>query len=220
MEPEVAAVLDSPKRLREFHVASSASSSRSIAPQKSATALLILDMVSDFRFPDANALFRAAYPVARRIARLKLRASASGVPVIYVNDNFGRWKSDLPGMVDYCAQASPQAGQILRVLAPGDSDHCVLKPRHSGFYATALDTLLEYIGATRLVITGVSGNQCILFTANDAYVRDYQLHIPRDCIASPTEKGTQFALQYFKTVLDADLRPSTSLKFRRSRSVA
>ena len=67
---------------------------------------------------------------------------------------------------------------IVDILAPQPRDYCVLKPKHSGFFATALATLLEYIGVERLVLTGVATHQCVLFTANDAYVRDFKLHIP------------------------------------------
>ena len=80
---------------------------------------------------------------------------------------------------------------------PDARDNCVLKPKHSAFFATLLDTLLAYMGAKKLILTGVSGNQCVLFTANDAYVRDLELHIPADCIASPTRRET---LQRYNTL--------------------
>jgi len=186
-----------------------------LAPDRSKTAMLIVDLISDFRFPDAPAVYKAALPVARRIARLKQRARAAGVPVIYVNDNYGRWRSDLRQIVQHCSKATPAGAQMHSILGPAEDDYGILKPKHSGFYATALDTLLQYIGAEKLIITGVSANQCVLFTANDAYVRDYQLCIPRDCIASPTSDGTRFSLRYFTAMLGADVRPSARVRLRR-----
>lgn len=186
-----------------------------LAPDRSKTAMLIVDLISDFRFPDAPAVYKAALPVARRIARLKERAKAAGIPVIYVNDNYGRWRSDLRHIVQHCSKATPAGAKMQAILGPADDDYGILKPKHSGFYATALDTLLQYMGAEKLIITGASGNQCVLFTANDAYVRDYKLSIPRDCIASPTSEATRFSLRYFTTVLGADVRPSTRIRLRR-----
>lgn len=188
---------------------------RGMAPDRSKTTLLIVDLISDFEFPGGSRLMRAALPVARRIARLKMRAKAAGVPVIYVNDNFGRWRSDFPAMVRQCSQEKSRGAAIVKLLSPDEDDYCVLKPKHSGFFATALGTLLEYIGSKNLVLTGLSSNQCVLFTANDAYVRDLKLHIPRDCIASLTVRENRHALQHFKTVLGAKIDVSTRINFGR-----
>jgi nicotinamidase-related amidase len=172
-------------------------------------------MVSDFRFPDGAAVARAALPIARRIGRLADRARKSAVPVIYVNDSVGRWRSDFPGLVRHCRRAGSRGAPILDVLAPVPRDYAILKPRHSGFFATPLATILEYIGAKTLVLTGAAVHQCVLFTANDAYVREYRLWIPRDCVASATEAQKRLASRYFRTVLGADMRPSGKIRFPR-----
>ncbi len=187
-------------------------------PDKSVTALLILDLISDFDFEDGAALYRRAWPVAQRVARLRERANAAGVPTIYVNDNHGIWRSDFPGLVRHCARKSSRGAPIARLLRPRPTDYCVLKPKHSGFFATALDTLLEYLDSKRLVLTGTSSHQCVLFTANDAYVRDFELAIPRDCICAPTPAETKLALQYFQSVLGADVRPSRALRLEAARN--
>jgi nicotinamidase-related amidase len=171
-------------------------------------------MVSDFNFPGGAAMARAALPVARRIGRLANRARKAGVPVIYVNDNLGRWRSDFPGLVRHC-RAGSRGAPILDVLAPGPRDYAILKLRHSGFFATPLATILEYLGATTLVLTGAAMHQCVLFTANDAYVREYSLLIPRDCVASATEPQKRLASRYFRSVLGADMRPSGKIRFPR-----
>ena len=101
------------------------------------------------------------------------------------------------------------------LLGPQPRDYCVLKPKHSGFFATALATLLEYLGVERLVLTGVTTHQCVLFTANDAYVRDFKLHIPWDCVAAKTTAQSRLAAQYLKSVLHADMSASQKVDFRR-----
>jgi isochorismate hydrolase len=140
------------------------------------------------------------------------------MPTVYVNDNMGRWRSDFPGMVRHCMRKGSRGEPVTRLLVPDKTDYCILKPKHSGFFATALDTLLTYIGARKLVLTGTSSHQCVLFTANDAYVRDLELHIPRDCICAASKPDTRVALQYFSTVLHADVRPSRELRFTQGRS--
>jgi nicotinamidase-related amidase len=187
-----------------------------LVPDRAETALIILDLISDFSFEDGAAIARAALPVAKRIARLKTRAKDAGVPVIYVNDDSGRWRSDFPGLVRHCLRQGSRGRPIVEALAPAADDYCVLKPKHSGFYATALDTIVNYMGAKRLVLTGVSSHQCVLFTANDAYVRDHELAIPRDCISARTAKDTRLALEYFKRVLGADIRASAAVRFPRA----
>lgn len=169
-------------------------------------------MISDFKFEDAHRVLRHFRPVAPRIARLKARAREAGIPAIYANDNFGRWRSDASSLVKYCSRPSSPGADLVRLLAPTPDDYFVLKPRHSAFFASALEALLAYMGARKLIITGVSSHQCVLFTANDAYVREYELAIPRDCIAAPTAQQTKFALRYFEMVLSADTRSSTRLR--------
>ena len=164
------------------------------APDQSDTAVLILDMISDFEFEDGARLLRVASAVAPRIGQLAQRARAARVPVIYVNDNLGRWQSDFSAIVRHCSEKGSRGAPIVDILAPQPRDYCVLKPKHSGFFATALATLLEYIGVERLVLTGVATHQCVLFTANDAYVRDFKLHIPWDCVAAKTPRKVAWQL--------------------------
>lgn len=183
-----------------------------IAADRSEAALLIIDMISDFRFEEATPLLRRLPPVVRGIAALKEQARGRGIPIVYVNDNFGRWQSDLAGLVKHCTTAGAPGAQLVRQLAPTDQDYFILKPRHSGFYASALETLLQHMGARRLILTGVSSHQCVLFTANEAYVREYQLKIPRDCITAPSLRQTRLALQYFDMVLGADTRPAARFR--------
>jgi nicotinamidase-related amidase len=92
-----------------------------------------------------------------------------------------------------------------------EKDYFVLKPKHSGFFSTTLDTLLEYLGAKTLILTGLTGDICVLFTANDAYMRDFNLIVPSDCVASLELNENRHALEHMRRVLKADIRPSTEL---------
>ena len=184
------------------------------APDKSDVALLLIDVINDLEFPEGDQLLRFALPMARRVAALKQRARRENIPVIYVNDNFGRWRSDFSAQVEHCLRDGVRGKPVVELLRPGEDDYFVLKPKHSGFFSTALDTLLEYLGAKAVVLAGMAGNNCVLFTANDAYMRDLHLAVPSDCVASNTEEENRYALEQMRVVLKADTRPSTELSFR------
>jgi nicotinamidase-related amidase len=181
------------------------------APDDSAVALLLIDMINDFEFEDGEQLFEHALPAARRMADLKRRCKALGIPVIYVNDNWGRWQSNLEKLVEHVLGSNVRGRPIAELLRPDADDYFVLKPKQSGFFATTLETLLAYLKAKTLILAGVAGDMCVLFTANDAYMRDYRLVIPRDCIASNNEAANQRALTHFRSILKADTTPSSDL---------
>src|SRR5215208_749308 len=174
------------------------------APDKSKAALLLIDVINDFDFEAGDQLLRLALPVANNIAELKQRARAAGIPTIYVNDNFGKWQSDFKKIVAHCSKEEAKGKEFVKLLLPEDDDYFVLKPKHSGFYSTTLDLLLTHCNAKNLILTGVAGNNCVLFTANDAYMRDFKLFIPSDCVVSNTEQENEHALKQMETVLKAD----------------
>jgi nicotinamidase-related amidase len=184
------------------------------APDKSAVALLLIDVINDLEFPEGDQLLRFALPMARRITALKQRAVKEKIPVIYVNDNFGRWRSDFSAQVEHCLKDGVRGRPIVELLRPGEEDYFVLKPKHSGFFSTTLDTLMEYLGTKAVVLTGIAANICVLFTANDAYMRDLRLTVPSDCVASNTEEENRYALDQMRKILKADTRPSTELSFQ------
>ncbi len=184
------------------------------APDKSDVVLLLIDVINDLEFEGGEDLLRHAIPMADRIARLQQRARREGVPVVYVNDNFGRWRSDLYAQVQHCLEDDVRGRPVVERLRPGDHDYFVPKPKHSGFFSTTLDVLLDYLGARTLVLTGMAANICVLFTANDAYMRDFHLAVPSDCVASNTEEENRHAIEQMRRFLDADVRPSDELQFR------
>lgn len=184
-------------------------------PDACPVALLIVDMINDMEFVDSEKLFKFALPAARHIAALKQRAKTAGIPVIYCNDNFGKWRSDFKAQIQHCLEDEARGKPIVELLKPDQEDYFVLKPKHSIFFATVLDVLLAYLGTKLLVITGVAGDICILFSANDAYLRDYLICVPSDCVASNTEELNSYALDRIKTLLKADITPSTELDFEK-----
>ena len=180
-------------------------------PESSSVALLLIDVINDLEFDGAEALARHAVPAARRIAALKKKVRAAGIPTVYVNDNFGRWQSDFRKVVEHCLNDGVRGEEVAKILEPDDDDYFVLKPKHSAFYATTLDTLLSYLGARTLILTGFAGNICILFSANDAYLRDFNIYVPADCVASNSTDENEHALRQMEKVLKADITPSTEL---------
>lgn len=183
------------------------------APDKHPVALLLVDVINPLDFPEADQLRRYIPALAGTLADLKRRAKAAGVPVIYANDNFGRWRSDLGAVLERCLESGCQGRGLAEKLRPEPDDYFVLKPKHSAFFATTLETLLRYLDTTTLVIGGVAGNICVLFTANDAYLRDYKLVVPADAVASNTAEENEIAVTQMAKVLKADTRPAAEVRF-------
>jgi nicotinamidase-related amidase len=183
------------------------------AAEKAAVVLLLVDVINDFAFPEAPLLLRYALPAARRIAWLKAKCRQRQIPAIYVNDNFGRWRSDFKNQVERCTAEDSTGAPVARMLIPAEDDYFVLKPKHSGFYASSLDVLLTSLGARKLIITGFAADICVLFTANDAYMRDYEVTVPMDCIAAETISAKRTACAQMKRYLRADTGSSAGRHF-------
>jgi nicotinamidase-related amidase len=142
---------------------------------------------------------------------LKKRAKQAGIPVVYVNDNFGKWRSDFRKQVAHCLEDKTCGEPLVKLLAPDEDDYFVLKPKHSGFFSTTLNMLLEYLGVKTLILTGLTGDNCVLFTAHDAYLRDFHLIVPSDCVASIDPAENHHALRQMRRLLRADVRASPKL---------
>lgn len=175
------------------------------------TALLIVDMVSEYQFPDSRRILKSARKAANSIARLKERAHAANAPVIYVNDTAGKWESDQRAFVKRCLQGDGR--DVVELIEPSAHDFFMFKPKHSAFFDTPLHTLLQQLKISRLVLTGVTSHQCVLFTAMDAHVREYELAIPSDCIGAASAADTKHALYVFSHALNADITTSSRLRF-------
>lgn len=180
-------------------------------PDASPVALVIIDMINDLEFEGGAKLLRPALVAARAIAALKNKARACGIPVIYANDNFGRWRSDFRQTVAHCLEDDVRGQPLAELLAPDPEDYFVLKSKHSAFYWTSLELLLNYLKAKRVVLTGVTGDMCVLLTAADAFMRDLEIYVPQDCIASISASENRKALHYIERVFHADTRISMKL---------
>jgi nicotinamidase-related amidase len=185
------------------------------APDTCEGALLLIDVINDLEFEGGRALLAPALRAARKIRALKTRARAAGMPVIYANDNFGRWRSDFSQAVEHCLSGGVTGQPLAELLAPDREDYFVLKPKHSAFYSTTLELLLEYLNTKRVILTGFAGDACVLMTAADAYVRDIDVYVPSDCIASRSTAENRKALEYMARVFHADTTPSARLDLKK-----
>lgn len=185
------------------------------APDRCPAALIIIDMINDLEFEGGEALLEHAAPAAQAIAQLKARAAENKVPVIYANDNFGRWRSDFRQAVEHCLHDEVRGQMLAQRLHPGPDDYFVLKPKHSAFFSTTLATLLRTLCTRRLILTGIAGDVCVLLTAADAYLRDFDIAVPADCIASISSEDNEAALRYMQRVLRADISASADLDLER-----
>ena len=175
------------------------------------TALLLVDVINDMDFEGSEPLVRFAEPMARRLRELKRRCRAAGVPTIYINDNFGKWRSDFRSLVEHCLNDPVPGRDVAKLLEPDEEDYFVLKPKNSAFFGTTLDTLLTNLGTTTVILTGIAGDNCVLFSANDAYLRDYTLFIPCDCVVSNSREENDAALRLMEKVVKADIRASADV---------
>lgn len=180
-------------------------------PEKSPVALIIVDVINDLEFEGGDALLENALPMARRLAALAQRARDAGIAVIYVNDNFGRWRSDFRALLEHCKSENVRGRQLAQILAPASSDYFVLKPKHSGFFSTTLDTLIEYLHVRTIIVGGLTTDRCVLFTASDAHMRDLHIFVPEDCCAADAEEHHRDGITMIERVLGANTTPSDKL---------
>ncbi|MFC0274869.1 isochorismatase family cysteine hydrolase [Metabacillus herbersteinensis] len=176
---------------------------------KKKTALLIIDMINNFKFENGTVLAERANDIAQPIYQLKKEMKKGELPIVYINDHYDLWQANYEKIAQKCTNSLSQP--IIDLLYPENDDYFLIKPKHSAFYGTALNTLLYSLGVQTLIITGIAGNICVLFTANDAYMREYSLIVPSDCITSNDIKDNEYALTMMKNVLKASVTPSLQL---------
>ncbi|MBV7509610.1 cysteine hydrolase [Bacillus sp. sid0103] len=170
-------------------------------------ALIIIDRINNFNFSHGPILTKKAYRIAGPIKNLKNQFNKNHLPVFFINDHYRLWQADLQKIIDLCRNEYSQP--IFDQLLPGKKDLFLIKPKHSAFFGTVLNTLLHQLKVNTLILTGIAGNICVLFTANDAYMREYELFVPNDCIASADDGDNQYALTMMANVLKAKIDPST-----------
>ncbi len=184
------------------------------------SALLIVDVMNRFDFPEAPQLLRQVRPVAPRIAALRRRFKRAGWPVIYANDNHGKWRSNFSQVVQACTAPDMPGAWLARLLVPDDDDYFVLKPQQSAFFATPLDALLRDLHIRRVVLAGVAGDGCVLATAIEGNMREFEMHVPRDCCASPSAARNRRALAVLDDAMRIPVAASTSIRIPRKVSAA
>src|SRR6195952_4721475 len=179
-------------------------------PSPVPVALLIIDVLTTFQFPDGDAILQGALAMQDALVKLKARARAAGIPVLYVNDNFGDWRSEKEVLMGRCLEAKGK--DFVRPLLPDSEDYFVLKPMHSAFYMTPLEVLLQHLQVETLILTGLTSNSCITATAHDANMRGFDIYIPSDCSCARNAQEHTQALAQLEAMAGAKLTLSTSLK--------
>ncbi|CAK6470086.1 isochorismatase family cysteine hydrolase [Peribacillus castrilensis] len=173
-------------------------------PESPSFALLIIDMINDFDFKYGNMLLAHTKLIVNPILKLKKQMKEKGFPIIYINDHYDLWQADFDKIIDICKNEGNAS--LIERIKPQQDEFFLIKPKHSAFYGTALNTLLKRLNVDTLIITGIAGNICVLFTANDAYMREYKLWIPKDCIASASKEDNHYALKMMNHVLKASIK--------------
>jgi nicotinamidase-related amidase len=173
-------------------------------------ALLAIDLLTTFQFPDGDAILRGALAMQDALVKLKVRCRKLGIPVLYVNDNFGDWRSEKEVLMGRCLEAKGAA--FVRPLLPDSEDYFVLKPMHSAFYMSPLEVLLEHLQVETLILTGLISPSCITVTAHDANMRGFEIYIPPDCSCARSGEEHDQALGQLKAMAGANLTRSSSLK--------
>lgn len=179
-------------------------------PSPVPVALLLIDVLTTFQFPDGDAILKGALAMRDALVRLKARAREARIPVLYVNDNFGDWRSEKEVLMGRCLEA--KGAEFVRPLLPDSEDYFVLKPMHSAFYMTPLEVLLRHLEVETLILAGLTSSSCITVTAHDANMRGFDIYIPPDCSCGRNAEEHTQALRQLEVTAVANLTPSSSLK--------
>jgi nicotinamidase-related amidase len=167
-------------------------------------------VLTTFQFPDGDEILQEALSMRAALVKLKARARQVGIPVLYVNDNFGDWRSEKDVLVGRCLEAKGR--EFVRPLLPDSEDYFVLKPMHSAFYMTPLEVLLRHLEVGVLILTGLISSSCLTVTAHDANMRGFDIYIPRDCSCARNIKEHSEALKQLEAMAGANSISSASLK--------
>ena len=170
------------------------------------SALVVIDMLNAYEFPEADRLAESVRNALPNIRRLIDRAREDGIPIIYVNDNYGDWNSSADELVQTAKRG--RFPDLVEEIAPDGDVKFVIKGRHSIFYGTPLEYLLRELEIDRLVMTGQVTEQCVLYSALDAYVRDLGVAVPRDAVAHIHEDLAEAAFRMMETNMSADVESS------------
>ncbi|MBW3566056.1 MAG: cysteine hydrolase [Acidobacteria bacterium] len=192
------------------------SSNYSVVPEnerKRRTALLLIDLINDFKFEGGDRVADAVTEALPRIEALLKRARQSNAAVIYANDNIGRWRSRFDEVIDHCLRSGSKGKQIVETLLPSKTDYLILKPGHTGFHATPLEILLRELGTENLILAGQLVNSCVFFTAHDAHMRGFELTIASDGVAGLDAEDIPGILEQMEKLFDARILQCEEIRF-------
>lgn len=175
------------------------------------TALVVVDVLNPYDHEDADALVENMAPAVAPIVELVRRARDRAVPVVYVNDNYGHWNSSSDKLVQ--AALDGRHPELVEPLRPPDGASFVIKARHSIFYETPLEYLLRQLGVDRIMLCGQVTEQCILYSALDAYVRHFRVAVPTDAVACIDPELADAALRMMGANMRADVQASADCRF-------
>jgi len=167
------------------------------------TALIVTDMLNHYEHEDADKLVTSVEEVLPQIVALRQRADEAGVPVIYVNDNHDEWESNRHRLVEGALEGARP--DLIKPILPRDNDLFLSKTRHSAFYATPLEHILTQEEIDRIVLVGQVTEQCILYSALDAYIRHLDVVVPRDAVAHIFEDLAEASLTMMERNMHAEV---------------
>lgn len=169
------------------------------------TAVLFIDLINDFNFHGGEKLRSNMEEIVPNLLKLRQFAEEHNLPIIYVNDHYRLWQSNPDIIIQHCTNDANQP--IILKVKPKPSDYFLIKPQHSAFFQTPLLSLLCELGKTHIIMAGIAGDICVLFSAKDAYMYQFSMHIPKNCIASEQKEGNEYALYLMNTVMKANIDP-------------
>ncbi len=177
------------------------------------SALIVVDMLNSYEHDDAEQLTKSVETAVEPIRDLIGRAKDEGVELIYVNDNYGDWNSSAEELAEQAMNGARP--DLVEPLLPPDGADFVIKARHTIFYMTPLEYLLGQKEIGHLVLTGQVTEQCILYSALDAYVRHLDVSIPRDGVAHIHENLADSAVEMMERNMSAEITSCADVTFQR-----
>jgi nicotinamidase-related amidase len=171
------------------------------------TALVVVDMLNTYEHEDAETLTHSVREVLPNIADLIERATDhDDVEVVYVNDLYGQWNAGRAELLERVMQGTYR--ELVEPVAPAEDAIFVVKARHSIFYETPLEYMLRQQGIEKLVLAGQVTEQCILYSALDAYIRHMEVVVPRDAVAHIHPDLAEAALRMMEVNMRAEVAPA------------
>jgi len=170
-------------------------------------ALLLVDVMNDFRHEDGDALLESFRERHGALVDALERARAEDVPIVYANDNHGIWDGDVRRLVQEAIEG--EAGELVETIAPQEGDRFVIKPRYSAFDHTPLVLVLRELGIDRILLAGAATEMCVIQTAIDAKEEGFKVSILADACATTDPRIEELALEYAEAIVGARVERST-----------